>query len=408
MKTRREFIQQTSLTVAAAAMAPHLAALSSAPAYKCNADFVLDSGCQPVMSSSLGNHELDRQLKLQWRSISGPTVWAGDNIQMHTRYTPLEQGVRLDRHALVQTIQKMPKNKTLAVLPNAVVTGVRPYGMLINMEKVQHKGIDELSLRSFARQSVKPTFTVNASGYAAENSWLAPMVKSAGLFIDECLQEDKHERDVERLNELLETRLSYIEIDVAFGSSGAGPYDALIDPEATDTVAIYGDPILLQQALQARHEGHTLSNKYQIASLQDFMDIDAPSFFTSQMLQVGNAADSKGVDQVLEDLTKVMADADAFDLAAPQSINAEDRKHLQGAWSSLQVTHAAAAYADAPDIDYVTDGGLLSRFGVDLQAGLQLYDATSTDYLQNTAANAIWRSRRLWLLRQKVMSANTA
>ena len=413
MKSRREFIKHTLMTVAEAAITQKIASMERATTfnqYNCNANFVLDSRCKSVMSSSLGYNNLDRQLKLQWQSISGPSTWAGDNIQMHSRYTPFQQGASLDMPALGRAVQKnTPKNKSLALLQNALVTGVRPYGMLINMEKVQRKGIDELSLYGFVRQSVKPTFTINSSGYAAENSWLAPMVKSAGLFIDECLHEDKHERDVTRLNALLKTHLSNIEIDVAFGLSGAGQYADLIDAEAVDRVAIYGDPILLQQSLQVVHHGHHFSSKYQVITLQDFMKVDTPSFFTSQMLQVGNAAaGSKGVDKVLEDFTKVMTEVDAFELVVPQSINTEERKHLQVAWSSLQVTHDADAYAHTPGIDYVTDGGLLSRFGVDLQGGLQLYDATSADYLRNTAANAIWRSRRRWLLRQKIMSGHIA
>jgi hypothetical protein len=407
MKTRREFLKETSATLAFASIAPKIAALYRSSTYNCNADFVLDNTCKPVMTSSLGNNEINSQLKFQWRSINGPNVWAGDNIQMHNRYAPLQQGVKLDTSAFVHKSRlHTPRNKVFSLLPNAVVTSVRPFGMLINIEKLQNKGIDELSLQSFARKSVKPIFTVNSSGYAPENCWLTPMVRSAGLFSGEVLHEDKNERDVERLQELLETHIAYIKIDVGFGLSDTGQYDALTDPLSSDTVAIFGDPILLQKSLEAKHINRDFSSKYRITSLQDFMGFKVPSFFTSQMLQVGEAADVKGVNLVLNDLTRILAQTDAFDLAVPQSISGENRTQLKSVWSSLQSTHAPSIYADTPDISYITDGGLLSRFAIDLQAGLQLYDPTSLDYMRNTAANAIWRSRRKWMLRQKLMSGN--
>lgn len=396
MYNRRGFLINTSAATAIGAISSSAGAFGLALPQGCDADFVIHEGCKPAMAEFPSTKSFERMSKVSWRAVKGPAVWDGDNVQMHTRFAPFRNGMKISQDRIAPPPSEGGfRNKAFAIESNAIVTNVEPQAVLVNLAKARAKGIDRFDLQGFAEKSVKPVFQINLAGYAPENAWLVPLLRSANIadatFLDEC-EDVKASR---RLARLLESHFSHLELDVAFGPAESSLYEDLIDEKAAQTVAIYGDPIRLASLTGSQGNWQGIDGRFSVVSLQEFMKIDSPSFFASQMIQVGDMVESGGTDAALSDIAFALAHTEALHLATGQSDGAQIPAELQSVWQSLVDSHDRNAYSDAAELGEMVDQGVLTHLAIDLQAGLLLHDRSSPRFTENVARDAITNARML-------------
>lgn len=403
MLNRRQFVQTSSIAAAGIAMAQQASAAQCLPGSDCKTPFILDSDLETHMADFLSGGGLD----VSWAKIHGPLHWSADNVQMHLRYTPADGGARLTGlDPLLSSLRSSGAmvNKSLFAMPGAVAINVRPYAILVNVEKADRKGIAHLDLASFAKRDVRPVFPLNMDGFAPENSWLLPMLHAGGVIHDRFLetgyQIDTH--DAAALGDLMQQKLSRISVDYNFAAPGEIDYAGLINGENDRIVALYGDPIALTQKLSELGSEARLGREYAAISLQKFLGTSSPSLFPAQMLQIGQSAPKAGVDKVVAGVLERVASLPDFEIAtAGMSINPSAAETDFG-WNELRNTHDMNVYHSNADLPTLTDGGVLGSIILNAQENMILIGDDDTASFKLAAATALHEGRALLMQRRQL------
>lgn len=328
----------------AAAGVPAELALSLSP---------LEPAQQARLLQALGPGLASRML-LSWRKVIGGS-WLGDNLQQHTRYTASPEGAPLPgaatrcRAAAEQECDACAARRAhaLALLPQAVI---------VNRGKAAARDVRSASLAGLAERGLKPVFHVNANGSAPENSWLLPLFASTlGLAALDDPQRLLAPQGQQGLARLVDKRLSLLTLQVLHRPMDERDIAPLLDP-ASETLALYGSPALLEQALRSQQA--TARGELGLLTLQDFMQTSAPSLFAASMLQRGQRLAAAA--DLTEPLLQCLLSPDAGLVHEPSP-----------AERALLACHDGSYYRRLAGLERLSDGGRLARLVIDIDAGLR-------------------------------------
>lgn len=297
---------------------------------------------------------LTPRLQLSWRQVIGGS-WLGDNLQQHTRYTASPEGAPLPgaaprcRAAAEQECDARGARRAhaLALLPQAVI---------VHRGKAAARDVRSANLAGLAERGLRPVFHVNANGSAPENGWLLPLFAATlGLAALDDPQRLLAPQGQQGLARLVDKRLSLLTLQVLHRPMDERDIAPLLDP-ASETLALYGSPALLEQALRGQQA--TARGELGLITLQDFVQTSAPSLFAASMLQRGQRLAAAA------DLTEPLLQC----LLSPDAGLAHEPSPAERA---LLASHDGSYYRRLAGLERLSDGGLLSRLVIDIDAGLR-------------------------------------
>lgn len=324
---------------------------------------------------------LSKRLNVKFADVVGPRDWAADNIQMHTRYFPSSEALMLpeseNKDAVMTRVHGLRHFYTFDIIP---------YAMLINVSKLGANTPSALTLSTFKKSGIKPVLPINASGHSPENSWFLPLLYpylKVGLEGDFAAYIESA-RGIQDLENFIRAQYSHYTVRMRYGTDDGDDYHALIDPK-NDRVAFYGDPEKLARNIQ-QNSGLVGNSQFVVVGLQQFADLRrTPSFFASQMLQVGKNVSDKKVVNFAPHLLATIREIGLKDNLEHKIKQAPIRYHMSDGREGLRATHAPKHYQNIKNLNLQIDGNELGRLMVDIEAGLHCHKTVSKGGLTNVA-----------------------
>ena len=174
MTARRDFLKQTSAATAGAwvtdvshATVPLAnGSYSGSGLMPASVRLVLSPESRAILEPALARSGVP----VDWAHRYGLMFWDAGEIRMSSAFTAASCAMATPNSSGgVSKALASCSNNAVGLLSHAVVLGVRPYGMLINLSKARRMGVVGTDFMGLKYSDIKPVFPLNLSGCAAEN-----------------------------------------------------------------------------------------------------------------------------------------------------------------------------------------------------------------------------------------------